>query len=484
MAMGTHGVESVDTSSQSDSSRFDLAVKSKRIWSEGSWIDGWIGIRGEQIASISREPITALEALDVGMKPVIPGLIDTHAHFRDPGYTYKEDFESGTRAAAAGGVTTVFDMPNVAPPTTTVERLEAHIANARSKACIDFGHNASGVDPNTIVDLAAAGATAFKIWQLTDIGRDYPHPPGTSVSNHGVLYQIFEQVREANRTLYVHPHDQELYSLFVKRSQEEWGLDFRSYARAVRGGDGVILNTAIAQLLEFQRSTGASLHVLHLSTRRGVEMVRAAKAEGLEVTAEANPFAMFITNNWNRIEEKGPFALGFWIPDADNGPMWEAIIDGTIDVVASDHGPHTREEKELGWTDMYSAPAGSPFIEHYLRLLLTKVDEGVLPLDRVIELCCTAPARLTRLYPRKGEIAVGSDADLVVLDLEHEEVLTAARSHYRCGWTPAEGLWSKGAPVITILRGRIIMQDSKVTAEPGTGRWIDPRPSSASVRQH
>lgn len=213
-------------------------------------------------------------------------------------------------------------------------------------------------------------------------------------------------------------------------------------------------------------------------------MVRAAKAEGLEVTAEANPFAMFITNNWNRIEEKGPFALGFWIPDADNGPMWEAIIDGTIDVVASDHGPHTREEKELGWTDMYSAPAGSPFIEHYLRLLLTKVDEGVLPLDRVIELCCTAPARLTRLYPRKGEIAVGSDADLVVLDLEHEEVLTAARSHYRCGWTPAEGLWSKGAPVITILRGRIIMQDSKVTAEPGTGRWIDPRPSSASVRQH
>lgn len=459
------------------SAELDLALRSTRIFTESGWSDGWITVRDEQVVEIAspESEVSATREIDVGDKPVIPGLVDTHAHFRDPGYTHKEDFEAGTRAAAAGGVTTVFDMPNVNPPTTTVERLTAHLANAQAKSVIDFGHNTSGVIPDNIAGLAEAGATAFKVWQMTDIGRDYPHPPGTSVTNHEVLYRIFEEVEKSGRPLYVHPHNQELYSLFVKRSQERWGMDFRSYARALRGGDGVVLNTAISQLLEFQRSVGTRLHVLHLSTREGIRMVREAKAEGRSVTAEANPFAMFITNDWNNIERLGPYSLGFWVPEEDNPAMWEAIIDGTIDVIGSDHGPHTKEEKEVGWTDMYTAPGGSPFIAEYLRLLLTKVNERVLTLDRVIELCCSSPARLTGTYPRKGTIAPGSDADLVVLDLDHEEVLTAAHSHYRCGWMPSEGLESKGAPVMTILRGRVIMEDGEVKAEAGSGRWIAPR---------
>src|SRR5439155_1019561 len=123
---------------------------------------------------------------------------------------------------------------------------------------------------------------------------------------------------------------------------------------------------------------GARLHLLHLSTRDGIRMVRQAKAEGRPVTAEANPFAMFVTNDWRNIERLGPFALGFWVPEADNPAMWEAIVDGTIDVVGSDHGAHTKKEKEVGWTDMYTAPGGSPFIEHYLRMLLTQVSQGGL----------------------------------------------------------------------------------------------------------
>lgn len=463
---------------------FDLVIRSTRIFTDSGWVDGAVAVRDGKVAAIvgATEPApTASRVVDAGTNPVIPGLIDTHAHFRDPGYTHKEDFEAGTRAAAAGGVTTVFDMPNVMPPTTTPERLEAHLANAAAKTVIDFGHNASGVEPDQIAGLAATGATAFKVWQMTDIGRDYPHPPGTSVTNHEVLYRIFEEVKETGLPLYVHPHNQELYSLFVKRSQEKWGMDFRSYARALRGGDGVVLNTAISQLLEFQRSVGTRLHVLHLSTRDGIRMVREAKAQGRPVTAEANPFAMFITNDWKNVERLGPYALGFWVPEEDSPAMWEAIADGTIDVIGSDHGPHTKEEKEVGWTDMYTAPGGSPFIEQYLRLLLTKVNQGVLTLDRVIELCCTNPARLTGTLPTKGVIGVGSDADMVVLDLDHEEVLTAAHSHYRCGWMPSEGLESKGAPVMTVLRGRVVMDHGEVTAEAGSGRWVDPRRSVAEA---
>ncbi|MGH9086530.1 MAG: dihydroorotase, partial [Acidimicrobiales bacterium] len=390
------------------------------------------------------------------------------------GYTHKEDYFHGTVAAAAGGVTTVFDMPNVDPPTTTAERLAKHLENAQSKAVVDFGHNASGVVPENIAELAEGGATAFKVWMMRDIGRDYPHPPGTSVTNHAVLYRIFEEVAKTGLPLYIHPHDQDLYELWVARSREQWGTDFRSYARALRGGDGVVLNTAIASILEFQRSVGTRLHVLHLSTREGVRMVRQAKHDGRKVTAEANPFAMFVTNDWSNIERRGPYALGFWVPEEDNPSMWEAIVDGTIDVIGSDHGPHTRDEKEVGWTDMYAAPGGSPFIEQYLRLMLTEVNAGRLALERVVELCCANPAKLTGYAPQKGSIAVGADADLVVLDMDHEEVLRAEHSHYQCGWMPCEDFLSKGRPLMTILRGKTIMEDGVVTAEPGSGHLMRP----------
>jgi dihydroorotase-like cyclic amidohydrolase len=237
----------------------------------------------------------------------------------------------------------------------------------------------------------------------------------------------------------------------------------------------VVLNTAIATILEFQRSVGTRLHVLHLSTREGVRMVRQAKAEGRPVTAEANPFAMFVTNDWSRIEEKGPYALGFWVPESDNPAMWDAVLDGTIDVVGSDHGPHTKEEKEVGWTDMYTAPGGSPMIEQYLRLMLTEVNKGRMSLERVVQLCSQRPAELTGYYGRKGAIAVGADADLVVLDMDHEEVLHAAHSHYRCGWMPSENFHTKGRPVMTFLRGKLIMRDGEVTAERGSGRLLTPR---------
>jgi dihydroorotase len=457
-------------------SDYDLIVKSSTIVTPSGRIAGQIAVRGEKIAAIlaADEPALAAKTIDAGDNPVIPGLIDTHCHFRDPGYTHKEDYYHGTIAAAAGGVTTVFDMPNVDPPTTTADRLKAHLDNAQSKAVVDFGHNASGVVPENIKELAEAGASAFKVWMMKDIGRDYPHPPGTSLTNRAVLYRVFEEVADTGLPLYIHPHDHDLYELFVERSQREWGMDFRSYARALRGGNGVVLNTAVATILEFQRSVGTKLHVLHLSTRNGVKMVAQAKAEGRQVTAEANPFALFVTNDWANIEKKGPYALGFWVPEEDNPSMWDAVINGTIDVIGSDHGPHTKEEKEVGWTDMYTAPGGSPMIEQYLRLLLTEVHKGRLTLERVVELCSHSPARLTGYYGRKGAIIPGADADLVILDMDHEEVLHAAHSHYMCGWMPSEDFNTKGRPETTILRGRVIMQDGNVTAQAGSGKLLRP----------
>jgi dihydroorotase (multifunctional complex type) len=455
---------------------YDLVVRSSIIVTPAGRVSGQIAIRDEKIVGIlsATEQVPANKVIDAGDNPVIPGLIDTHCHFRDPGYTHKEDFYHGTIAAAAGGVTTVFDMPNVDPPTTTVDRLKAHLENAQSKSVVDFGHNASGVVAENIQGLADAGATAFKVWMMKDIGRDYPHPPGTSLTNDAALYRVFEEVNETGLPLYIHPHNHDLYELFVARSQAEWGMDFRSYARALRGGKGVVLNTAIASILEMQRSVGTKLHVLHLSTSAGVKMIARAKAEGRDVTAEANPFAMFVTNDWANIEKKGPYALGFWVPEEDNPSMWQAVIDGTVDVIGSDHGPHTKEEKEVGWEDMYTAPGGSPMIEQYLRLLLTEVNKERLTLERVVELCSSAPARLTGFEGRKGSIVPGADADLVILDMDHEEVLHASDSHYMCGWMPSEDFATRGRPRMTILRGRVIMEDGNVVAEKGSGQLLRP----------
>jgi len=217
--------------------RADLAIRSRRIWTPDGWRDGVVVVSGERIDAVrgpEDEP-PATRRIDATDHIVIPGLIDTHVHLRDPGFTDKEDFTTGTRAAAAGGVTTVLDMPNVRPPTTDAGRLTAHLANARAKSIVDFGHNAAATVPENIGDLAAAGATAFKVFMMSDVGRDYPHMPGIAVDDHGTLFRICEEVARTGLPLFVHPWDQALYELFVERAWRRWGRDFRSYARPASG---------------------------------------------------------------------------------------------------------------------------------------------------------------------------------------------------------------------------------------------------------
>jgi len=449
----------------------DLAIRSRRIWTPDGWRDGVVAIAGARIESVrgADETPRATRIIDATDRVVMPGLIDTHAHLRDPGFTDKEDFTTGTRAAAAGGVTTVLDMPNVRPPTTDAAKLRAHLANAKAKSIVDFGHNAAATVPENVAGLAEAGATAFKIFMMTDVGRDYPHMPGIAVDDHATLFRICEEVARTGLPLFVHTWDQSLYKLFVERAWAEWGRDFRSYARAGRQGDGIVLDSGIQTMLLLQRETGVRLHILHVMSIGGIELIQAAKAAGRAVTAEVNPATLAGVNSWANVERLGPLALGMWVPDTHAAAVWQATVDGPIDVVASDHAPHTRAEKEIGWTDMFAAPGGGPMIEHYLSLLLTEVNAGRLTLERVIELCASGPARLVNAYPRKGAIAPGSDADLVIVDLARQAVISAANSHSKCGWTSLEGRTVTGLPVMTILRGRVIAENGVVLAEPGYG---------------
>jgi dihydroorotase-like cyclic amidohydrolase len=163
-----------------------------------------------------------------------------------------------------------------------------------------------------------------------------------------------------------------------------------------------------------------------------------------------------------------------WIPDHHAAAVWEATLNGVADVIGTDHSPHTQSEKERGWTDMFATPGGSPIIEHYLSLFLTEVNRGRISLERVVELCSVAPAKLLDLYPTKGAITPGADADFVILDMDREVVIRAADSHYKCGWTNLEGRAVKGVPKVTVLRGRVIFEDGTVTAAPGFGEPVRP----------
>jgi dihydroorotase (multifunctional complex type) len=460
----------------------DLTIRSKRIHTPEGWRDGVLVVRGEQIEAIVG-PETAPPAarhVDATDKVVIPGAIDTHVHVRDPGFTEKDDWEWASRAAAAGGVTTIIDMPNVDPIPNTVEVFRAHTANAAAKSIVDFGHNASATIPEEIVGLAEAGATAFKIFMMTDIGRGYPHMPGAAVNHHGTLYRIAEEIAKTGKTLLIHPWDQELYELMVERAQAKWGLDHRSYARAARQGEGIVLDSGVQTMILIQRETGARMHMLHMMTKGMVRMVQEAQARGQAVTAEANPHSLFVANSWDNIEKWGPYVLGLWVPEDHAEVLWDATVNGGIDVIATDHSPHTREEKERGWTDMYATPGGSPMVQHYLSLMLTAVNEGRISLDRVVELCSAGPARLCNAYPKKGVLAPGSDADIVVVDMDGEMTIRAEETYYKCGWTALDGRKVKGVPVLTVLRGRVIAEDGKVLAGPGNGRPVT-RPAAMAA---
>jgi dihydroorotase len=455
--------------------QFELVVKNGEVWTPAGFVAADIAVNQGKVVALGRDPSfpSGSKVIDAKGKKVIPGLVDTHTHHRDPGFTHKEDLTTATQAAAAGGVTLSIGMPNVNPPTTTVERYRALIEDHKKKAVVDFNHNPSGTVPEQIPGLAKEGCLAFKIFMVRDTGRDYPHMPGIGLHNHGELFRSFEAVAKTGLPLMVHPHDQDLMDVIEQRYWERGDRSPQAYGKAYRDFDGIIWDTAIATLIRFQKSTGTKLHILHMSTPGGIAMIRRAKEEGRQVTGEVNPWALFLAT-WANVEKLGPYCLGFWVPDEHAEALWTAIKDGTIEVVGTDHAPHTKEEKDIGWKDMWKSPGGEPQIQDYLRLFLTAVNQGKLTLDQLVRITSYNPARIFGIYPRKGVIQIGSDADLTIIDMEREETISNETTYTKVGWTPYHGRKVKGAPIYTIVRGNVVMENGKVIGKPGSGAFVTP----------
>ena len=443
---------------------------------EGSLAKVDILVAGERIAGLTLPgvvtPPSSAGVVDADGLWALPGGVDVHVHLREPGYTHKEDIETATRAAAAGGYTTVFGMPNVKPPTMTAADLKDALALYDRKSLVDYNHNPAAKQVEELSSMAKLGIAAYKIYMVADTGRSYPHPAAIGVHDHGHLLEAMEAVAATGLPLMVHPHDQRIEEVVEQRFWAEGDRSPEAYARTLMTGDGLLWDTATSLLIRMAEATGCRLHIVHTTTDRQIEMIRAARARGVAVTCEVNHWILFLAT-WELVKELGPYVLSYWVPPHHQQAVWDGLVDGDIDILASDHAPHTREEKDVGYQDMWAAHTGTPGIQYQLPLMLDAHHRGRISLGRLVEVVASAPARLFGLS-HKGRIAPGADADLVLVDPDREWTITNESVLSKIDWTPYHGRTIRGAVERTMVRGADVYADGEIVGAPGHGRQAVP----------
>lgn len=271
----------------------------------------------------------------------------------------------------------------------------------------------------------------------------------------------------------VHPNDQSILGVLEQRAWASGDYGFRNYAYAEAALDGAVWNVAVAVLLELQRATSVPLHVLHMMNPGMIRLIKNAKADGQDVTSEVNPFALFLSD-LDAISHLGPLALGRCIPPPWRDALYAAIADGYIDILGSDHAPHTLQEKQVGWENMWQAPSGTPQLQHYLPRLLTETVTGKLQIADVIRITSANPARRFGLHPRKGALIPGADADIAIVDMRAATPVRDDNIASKAGYTPYAGMRLYGTVITTLVRGTVVADNGQITVAPGYGQFVPP----------
>lgn len=395
-----------------------------------------LGVEDGVIKTISKT-LRGEERHNFGNMILLPGGIDVHVHFREPGLTHKEDFHTGSESAASGGITTVLDMPNTIPPGTTRTALREKREAISRKANVDFGLYA-GVASSQGLRRLEEDSHAYKLYMAESF--EAPGVPAKDVS------RVLNELETSGRVLTIHAEDP---SYLVDR--EESGLEDHRLARPDVAEEAAIKGLAAAP-------RKGKVHVAHLSSRLGL-----AAMEGTSFSCEVTPMHLLLDSSAS-IGTSGKINPPLR-PQEDREAIWSAFASGRIDILASDHAPHTLEEKE----HFPSAPPGAPNVETMYPLLFYLVRRGSLSLEVLVDAICSKPARLFGLKG-KGEFRVGGDADVAVFDPRHVERVRGEDLHYRCGWSPFEG-WQAIFPKATFLRGELIIKDRELE-RPRYGRWV------------
>ena len=459
----------------------DLAVVNGLVFVEGGFRKADVGIQDGKFALVGA-PGSLPEAkrtIDAAGKYVLPGGIDTHVHYRDPGHAERETFQVGTRAAAAGGCTTFFEHPISIPPQYNAEILHNRLDLCKKGSCVDycFYGAAGGEFPEEIVPLSKEGVVAYKTFlHQAPEGRDAEFK-GLTSANNAELMRALEEVKKTGLPLAAHAEDNELVTGNIKRLRAEG----RTYPLAhCESRPPIVEVEAIAKMLRFGKETGCPVELVHVSTCGAMELAKKAKQEGQTVYVETCPHYLLLDESY--VEKYGAYAKcnPALRKKEEIDKLWDYVNDGTVDFIGSDHSPYLVSEKEKSPDDIFVAPSGFPGIDLRLPLMLTEAKKGRVSMERVVELLCVNPAKCFNIFPQKGTISAGADGDLVIVDMNKEYEFDAKNSYSQARdiMKVFQG-WKLGCSVdYTVVRGRVVMENGVVDeSAAGWGEFV--RPNSA-----
>ena len=453
--------------------KYDLVIKSDKIFMDGRLVDCYIGVKDGIITTISNEELNGREVINAEGKMVLPGTIDPHVHIRAPGHDERETFESGSKDAALGGVTTIIEMPFASPPPHSPEIVKSRMNVADKEVVVDIAfYGAAGTDYlNDVIPCSESGIVAFKTFLHEALPGREKEFIGLTAPNTGDQYELMEKVAQTGIMIGFHAEDNDMINKNIAKLRREGKTSPIYHGRS---RPPVVEIVAASKVLLFAEKTGARVEICHISTPEVVELVNEAKCKGVYAIAETCPHYLFL--NENALNKVGVFAKCNppLRSEEERQGMWEMVNDGSIDIIGSDHAPYTKEEKERGSEDIFTPPAGFPGLSTRLPLLFTAVKEGKIELNRMVELICENPARVFDLYPKKGIIALGSDADFVIFDPDKKGIISKNKMFTKCRDSALvyDGREVYGKPEKTIVRGKVVFDDGKITVSPGYGEIV------------
>ena len=418
--------------------------------------------------------VNAQRVIDAAGMLVIPGVIDIHVHCRDPSYPHRGDFATESRAAAAGGVTTIFEMPISKPGTATSERWRHRrdLAAAKSVVNVALYGAPSLLDAPDLERMVEDGAIGFKLFLTRAAPGREDEFEGLTTDDVAHVLRVLETIRAFGLPCVVHAEDQSLLDLYRDRARASGVTD---HTRHQASRPAVVEAASIATLVHLSLATGARVHVAHVSSAAGLEAVRHGKRLGAPISAETCPHYLFCTED--DLARAGAF--GVINPPirfaSDRDALWGGIADGTIDLVSTDHAPFSRAEKEAV-TDLLDSPPGHPGLQTLLPLMLNAALEGRLSVPKVVDLLCTTPARLFGLHPRKGTLDAGADADVTIYDPRVRRTIRNGEGEGRAADCNVlfDGMDVQGHVHATIVHGAVVYEQGEITARPGAGRIVRP----------
>ncbi|MBS9462386.1 dihydroorotase [Flagellimonas sp. 389] len=431
-----------------------IIVKNAKVINEGGIMETDLLLEEDIITRMAKDITDGnADVIDVNGDYVLPGIIDDQVHFREPGLTHKGTIGTESKAAIAGGITTFMEQPNTNPQTTTIEKLEEKFAMGARDSYANYSFLFGGTNDNLeeLKKLDKNACSGVKLFLGSSTGN-------MLVDNEEVLEKIFSNTEMVIST---HCEDEGTIRANMEKYQKQYGDDIPiSLHPIIRSEEACYLSSSKA--IALAKKTGARLHVFHLST--GIEtdlFTNAIPLEEKKITSEVCIHHLWFSDE--DYADKGTFIK--WNPAVktkmDREKLWEALLDDRIDVVATDHAPHTLEEKNNPYT---KAPSGGPLVQHALQAMLQKEKEGKISLEKIVEKMCHNPAKLFDI-DRRGFVREGYFADLVQVNRNTKNQVEKSNILYKCGWSPFEGTMFDSKIVRTFINGHLAYENGKFSAE-------------------